>query len=56
MTEHDLGVAKTLLANPDITVADVASRPGVSTATLYRYLPAARNAHSSPAQNSVWMV
>jgi DNA invertase Pin-like site-specific DNA recombinase len=49
MTEDDLDVAKTLLANPDITVADIAGRLGVSPATLYRYLPAARMAHSSPA-------
>jgi transposase-like protein len=38
MTEDDLDVARTLLANPDITVADVADRIGVSPATLYRYL------------------
>jgi AcrR family transcriptional regulator len=37
MTEHDLDVAITLLANPDITVADIAGRLGVSPATLYRY-------------------
>jgi DNA invertase Pin-like site-specific DNA recombinase len=47
MTEDDLSIAKTLLANSDITVADVADRLGVSPATLYRYLPAARTAHSS---------
>jgi DNA invertase Pin-like site-specific DNA recombinase len=47
MTEHDVDVAKTLLANPDISVADIAGRPGVSPATLYRYLPAARTAHAS---------
>jgi DNA invertase Pin-like site-specific DNA recombinase len=49
LTEDDLDVARTLLANPDITVADIAARLGVSPATLYRYLPAARIAHSSPA-------
>jgi DNA invertase Pin-like site-specific DNA recombinase len=43
LTEDDLDIAKTLLANPDITVAD---RLGVSPATLYRYLPAARAANS----------
>ena len=48
MTEDDLDIARTLLANSDITVADIASRLGVSPATLYRYLPAARMAHSSP--------
>jgi DNA-binding MurR/RpiR family transcriptional regulator len=46
LTEDDLDIARTLLANPDITVADVADRLGVSPATLYRYLPAARAAHS----------
>ncbi len=45
LTEDDLDIARTLLANPDITVADVADRLGVSPATLYRYLPAARTAH-----------
>jgi AcrR family transcriptional regulator len=34
-----------LLSNPDITVADVADRIGVSPATLYRYIPAARAAN-----------
>jgi DNA invertase Pin-like site-specific DNA recombinase len=46
LTEDDLDIARTLLANPDITVADVADRLGVSPATLYRYLPAARAANS----------
>jgi DNA invertase Pin-like site-specific DNA recombinase len=45
LIDEDLDVARTLLANPDITVADVADRLGVSPATLYRYLPAARAAH-----------
>ena len=47
LTDDDLDVATTLLANPDITV--VAQRVGVSPATLYRYLPAARTAHGSPS-------
>jgi|SRR5208337_1036609 len=42
LTEDDLDVARTLLANPDITVADVADRIGFSPATLYRHIPAAR--------------
>src|SRR5208337_5322355 len=46
LTEDDLDVARTLLANPDITVANIADRIGVSPATLYRYLPAARSANS----------
>jgi DNA invertase Pin-like site-specific DNA recombinase len=39
LTEGDLNVARTLLANPHITVGDVAGRLGVSPPTLYRYLP-----------------
>ena len=46
LADDDLDVARTLLANPDISVADVADRIGVSPATLYRYLPAARTAHA----------
>ena len=46
LTDDDLDVATTLLANPDITVAEIAERVGVSPATLYRYLPAARTAHA----------
>jgi DNA invertase Pin-like site-specific DNA recombinase len=48
LLDDDLDIARTLLANPDITVAEVADRLGVSPATLYRYLPAARSANSSP--------
>jgi DNA invertase Pin-like site-specific DNA recombinase len=48
LSEDDLDVARTLLANPDIPVADVADRLGVSPATLYRYLPAARTTHGTP--------
>ena len=46
LTDDDLDVATTLLANPDITVAEIAQRVGVSPATLYRYLPAARTAQA----------
>jgi DNA invertase Pin-like site-specific DNA recombinase len=46
LSEDDLDVARTLLANPDITVSNVADRLGVSPATLYRYLPAAKAANS----------
>jgi hypothetical protein len=34
-----------MLANPDIGVTQIADRLGVSPATLYRYLPAARTAN-----------
>ena len=36
-----------LLANPDIGVTQIAHRLGVSPATLYRYIPAARTANTS---------
>jgi transposase-like protein len=35
-----------LLANPDIAVTQIAHRLGVSPATLYRYIPAARTANT----------
>ncbi len=47
LAEDDLDIARTLLANPDITVGDVADRLGVSPATPYRYLPAARTANAA---------
>ncbi len=49
LMEDDLQAARAMLANPDITVAEVAERVGVSPATLYRYLPAARTASSPSA-------
>ena len=33
-----------MLADPDIAVTQIAHRLGVSPATLYRYIPAARTA------------
>jgi DNA invertase Pin-like site-specific DNA recombinase len=45
LTEDDLEVARSLLANPDITVSQIADRLGVSPATLYRYIPSARTAN-----------
>ena len=44
MSTADLRIAKTLLRNQDIGVADVARRLGVSPATLYRRLPGGRSA------------
>jgi predicted DNA-binding transcriptional regulator YafY len=35
-----------MLANPDIGVTQIAHRLGVSAATLYRYIPAARTANT----------
>jgi DNA invertase Pin-like site-specific DNA recombinase len=45
LTEDDLDVARALLTNPDIGVTQIAHPPGVSQATLYRYIPAARTAN-----------
>lgn len=42
LTDKDLMVARAMLAEASITVEDVAKRLGVSPATLYRHLPAAR--------------
>jgi DNA invertase Pin-like site-specific DNA recombinase len=43
LSEGDLKAARALLSDPQITVENVARRLGVSTATLYRHLPAARS-------------
>lgn len=42
LSDRDLQVAKALLKDPAITVAEVAKRLGVSLSTLYNHLPAAR--------------
>ena len=42
LSDKDLKPARALLADPEITVEDVAKRLGVGASTLYRYLPAAR--------------
>jgi DNA invertase Pin-like site-specific DNA recombinase len=44
-TGDDLEAARASLANPDIGVAQIAHRLGVSPATLYRHIPAARTAN-----------
>jgi DNA invertase Pin-like site-specific DNA recombinase len=43
LDEKDLEKARTLLLNPDITVAEVARTLGVGPATLYRHLPGGRS-------------
>jgi DNA invertase Pin-like site-specific DNA recombinase len=43
LSGDDLKAAKALLGDATITVTEVAKRLGVSPATLYRYLPAARS-------------
>jgi len=42
LTEKDIEAAKALLGSDALTVEEVARRVGVSPATLYRHLPAAR--------------
>jgi DNA invertase Pin-like site-specific DNA recombinase len=42
ITEKDIQAAKALLTSTDLSVEEVARRVGVSPATLYRHLPAAR--------------
>lgn len=42
LSEGDIAAARALLADPAISVKQVAHRLGVSVPTLYRYLPAAR--------------
>jgi DNA invertase Pin-like site-specific DNA recombinase len=49
LTDDDIEAAKAMLANPDIAVTQIAHRLGVSPATLYRYIPAARTANASDA-------
>lgn len=44
MTEADIAKAKAMLAAPDITIEEVAETLGISSATLYRYLPGGRSA------------
>lgn len=46
LSAEDLKAARAMLADPTITVDDVARRLDVSPATLYRHLPAARSSHS----------
>lgn len=43
LSADDLAAAKALLRDPEITVAQVARRVGVSPSTLYRYLPGGRS-------------
>lgn len=42
LSDRDLDVARSLLASKQFTVSEVAKRVGISPATLYRYLPAAK--------------
>ncbi|MDZ4759654.1 MAG: recombinase family protein [Alphaproteobacteria bacterium] len=47
MSQADLAVARTLLADPAIPVADIARRLNISPATLYRHLPGGKSALDS---------
>ena len=49
LTDKDLKQARALLTDPEITVEEVARRFGVGPSTLYRYLPAARQAAQDEA-------
>ena len=42
LSAKDLAAARALLADPSISVSDVAQRLNVAVSTLYRHLPAAR--------------
>jgi DNA invertase Pin-like site-specific DNA recombinase len=44
LTKEDLQAARAMLADPAITVAQVAKRLNISPATLYRHLPGGRGA------------
>lgn len=44
LSEDDLTAARALLSDPEISVAQVATRLGVSSSTLYRHLPGGRSA------------
>lgn len=44
LARKDVAAIKALLSDPEITVADVAARMGVSPATIYRHLPGGRTA------------
>ena len=44
LTEKDIQAAKAMLADPNITVDEVAGRLKVAASTLYRHLPGGRNA------------
>jgi DNA invertase Pin-like site-specific DNA recombinase len=50
LSVDDIKAAKSMLANPDIGVTQIARRLGVSPATLYRYIPAARTVSQRRSQ------
>jgi hypothetical protein len=46
LSGDDIEAAKAMPTNPGTGVAQIAHRLGVSPATLYRYIPAARTANT----------
>jgi AcrR family transcriptional regulator len=46
LPDEDIEAAKAMLANPDIGLTQIAHRLGVSPATLYRYILAARTSNA----------
>jgi DNA invertase Pin-like site-specific DNA recombinase len=46
LTDDDIEAAQGDAGHPDIGVIEIAHRRGVSPATLYRYIPAARTANA----------
>src|SRR3954464_10507495 len=55
LTDDDIEAAKAMLANPDIGVTQIAHLLGVSPATLYRYIPAARTANTQAFENGAFL-
>ncbi len=53
LTAEDIEAAKTMLTNPEIGVTQIAHRLGVSIATLYRHIPAARTASVEPSRGGM---
>lgn len=49
LNADDLKIAKAMLADPEINVEEVARRLGVSSATLYRHMPAPRATYGNQA-------
>ena len=53
LSTNDLAMAKTLLANPEVSVAAIARRLGISPATFYRHFPGGRGAQSAATTSKI---